>query len=460
MLHTNYRQLSLFTFTTAIVPIALGATACSGNTSGDFIPLGEAEIALNKAQRVAELRSVIASEAIVSLPPAPAVSPELFALGQALAFDKVLSGKQNISCMTCHHPTTGTGDRRSLPLGEGGSGLGQARMGGPIIPRNAPALFNLHTMPSMFWDSRVEETLGGLVTPAGSAITPAMEAIFEFGVVSAQAMFPVTSREEMRGDVGDNPVGDVANGDFTTIWSELMARLAAIPQYVTMFEAAYPGTPFCTMTFAHAANAIAGFEVAGFEMINSPWDQFVAGDDNALDLAQLKGAQEFFDSDCQSCHSGSTLSDFTHRNTGLVQFGPGKGAGSSGTDDFGREGVTGNAAERYAFRVPILSNVELTGPWGHDGQYESLEAFSKHYKNPEQSLSQYNIGQHVSESDLFALEEDNRDEIENSLDPATASPTANQQKIADFLRALTDDDARDLLDRIPASVPSGLPVGD
>ena len=58
--------------------------------------------------------------------PAP-VRPALVTLGRNLAFDRVLSGNQDISCMTCHLPSFATGDGRSLSIGHGGTGLGPAR---------------------------------------------------------------------------------------------------------------------------------------------------------------------------------------------------------------------------------------------------------------------------------------------------------------------------------------------
>ncbi len=61
-----------------------------------------------------------------------------------------------------------------------------------------------------------------------------------------------------------------------------MERLGAIPEYRQMFEAAYPGTQFAHMTFAHASNAIAGFLIDQFAFNDSPWDRFLAGDDDAL----------------------------------------------------------------------------------------------------------------------------------------------------------------------------------
>ncbi len=416
----------------------------------------------NQAALVAAVRGEIADHGIEASPAAPSVSDELFTLGQSLAFDKELSGNRNISCLSCHHPTLASGDARALPLGEGGSGLGVDRVDGEIIPRNAPHLFNLHVYDTMFWDSRVEpDGGGGFATPAGDQLTPEMEAVFDFGVVSAQAMFPVTSPEEMRGHPGSNDLADIPGDDFTAIWETLMNRLGAIPEYVDLFEDAYPGTDFDDMTFAHAANAIAAFEIAGFEANDTPWEAFVAGDDDALSKKELRGALAFFDSGCASCHSGPGFSDFEHHNTALAQFGPGKGDGPTGTDDFGRQRVTGDADDMYRFRTATLVNVAATGPWGHDGQFKDLKQFVKHYDDPIKRLNKYKIHKHVDNEELWELELDNADDVIDALTAAFAdSEVNNARRIERFLGTLTDEDSLDGADLVPDSVPSGLPVAD
>jgi cytochrome c peroxidase len=409
-----------------------------------------------------ELREEIAARDVAPIPAAPAVRPALVELGQSLAFDKVLSGNRNISCMTCHHSDLATGDARHLPLGEGAVNLGPAREGGHIIPRNAPALFNLHAFETMFWDSRVAiNAHGDLITPAGAEMTAAMVDTFEFGVVSAQAMFPVTSREEMRGLAGSNELADAPT--FTAIWQGLMARIGEIPAYRSMFEAAYPGQSFENMTFAHAANAIAGFEVAAFEFHESPWERFLNGDDTALTVNQVRGGLDYFRQGCHDCHSGPAFSDFSHHNTALAQFGPGKGDGATHTDDFGHMRVSGLASDKYKFRTPSLVNIELTGPYGHDGQYASLSAFIGHYDNVEQQLLKYKVSQNVdrNESALWNLVQANTNQILSSVDPdARDLGKFNAVHMTSFLQSLTDPRARNLDHTIPATVPSGLPVAD
>jgi hypothetical protein len=73
-------------------------------------------------------------------------------------------------------------------------------------------------------------------------------------------MFPVTNRAEMRADA-DNELARIPDGDFRGIWSAVMTRLRAVPEYRAMFAAAYPGQSVDEMTFAHASNAIGGFLV-------------------------------------------------------------------------------------------------------------------------------------------------------------------------------------------------------
>ena len=428
----------------------------------DDVGSAEAELGSSSRWLARRVRRAASRNNVTPLPPAPAVRAPLFDLGQALAFDPILSGNRDIACMTCHHSNLGTDDDRSLSIGVGGTGLGQTRTHptDARIPRNAPALFNLHAMPAMFWDSRVErDSAGALVTPAGAQLTPQMEAVFEFGVVSAQAMFPVTSREEMRGHHGENELADLADNDFTGMWAGLMARLGAIPAYRTMFEAAYPGTAFNDMTFAHAANAIAGFEIAAFDATDSPFSRLVAGDDRAMGNAEMLGALAFFDAGCASCHDGPSLSDWSHRNTGLAQFGPGKGDGVDGRDDFGRFRETGVDADRYAFRVPTLFNVELTAPYGHDGQTATLRRHVRHYRRARRDLRRYRVARETDDPALVGTQVDNVDAVLAGLDPdVDALSVRGVGLITLFLRSLTDDASRDLSGTVPATVPSGLPV--
>ncbi|HSJ76563.1 MAG TPA: cytochrome-c peroxidase, partial [Gemmatimonadales bacterium] len=271
----------------------------------------------------AEVRLLTAGRGITALAKPPQVRPALVQLGQALAFDKILSGNRDIACMTCHLPSFATGDGRSLSMGQGGSGFGPARTNGVVIPRNSPAVFNLFAISELFWDGRVSrDQAGNYHTPAGAALTPAMTSVFEFGAVSAQPMFPVLSREEMRAFSG-NELAAIPDEQQQQIWAGIMARLGSDPQYRHMFEKAYPGTRFEQMTFAHASNAIAGFIIDKLAFNNSPWDRFLRGNDDAMTQVQLQGAKDFMSARCSICHNGPALTDNRFHNVAVAQFGPG-----------------------------------------------------------------------------------------------------------------------------------------
>jgi cytochrome c peroxidase len=132
---------------------------------------------------------------------------------------------------------------------------------------------------------------------------------------------------------------------------------------------------------------------------NSPWKEYVEGNKVAISESAKKGALLFFNpiseggADCVHCHSGDLFSDELFHNVAMPQIGRGKGDGDEGIEDFGRFDVTGEEQDRYKFRTPSLLNVEVTGPWGHDGAYTSLELMVKHMSNPKEAIQTYDIKQ-------------------------------------------------------------------
>ncbi len=402
----------------------------------------------------------------------PTASPAQVELGRMLYFDKVLSGNRDISCATCHHPALASGDARPLSAGTGGVGLGPDRQRGagrPHIPRNAPEVFNrgASAWKTMFWDMRVAQTSDGrVITPAGAQIP---EGITD--VLAAQALFPPTSQDEMRGSPGDcdlfghpNELAALPAQDFPAIWDAIVARVQAIPPYQPLFEDAYPGTRFEAITIVHIANAIAAFEREAFTLLNSPWDRYLRGDNEALSPAAKRGALLFYgELGCVACHSGALMTDQQAHNIAVPQIGPGKGA--SAPFDFGRELVSGNPADRYAFRTPPLRNVAVTAPYMHNGAFRTLEAAVRHHLNPANSLRTYTPSAHLP-ADLAATYQDDpavQDALLETLDRNLHPTTITDSEMADllaFLHALTDPAVYTLAQEVPTWVPSGLPVAE
>ena len=454
------RFLSLALPAAVVAPLLLAACSDQPTSPLSTAPATRSAAATDEVT-AAMVRQLAAARGIVPFARPHPVRPALVKLGQALLFDRVLSGNRDIACATCHLPAFGTGDGRSLSIGQGASGMGPDRTHptGAFIARNAPPLFNLGAMRHLFWDGRVALGADGrVVTPAGKKVTPAMQRVFEFGAVSALAMFPVTSRAEMRGD-GGNELAAISDNKEDQMWAAIMRRLGEIPEYRAMFEAAYPGTPFKSMTFAHASNAIGGFIVDRMTFTNSPWDRFLAGHDDALTPRQLAGAQSFLTLKCSLCHNGSTFSDDQFHDVAVAQIGPGAGDGVGGRDDFGRMRVTGLPGDRYRFRTTPLRNVELTAPYGHDGSVATLRDFVEHYSESDSKLLAFDPSglEPLLRSTLLANSADILAQRDTLLQGVVLTPEL-VDRLTDYMKALTDDAARDLTPLTPARVPSGLRV--
>jgi cytochrome c peroxidase len=453
-----------------IAAIALVASACDRVSTFEPVPVGPA--------LDGQLRASMEFWGVMPIAPLPAQNPRLVELGQALFFDKELSGNRDISCATCHDPDNSMIDALALPVGTGGSGHAASRVlgtGRAFVPRNAPTLLNqglgfIYTL----WDGRVNQEWG----PSNTFRAP-QGVVFPSGLtnlLAAQAMLPVLSRVEMRGTAGDrdvfgntNELAMVADTAPAAVWRGVMTRLLAIQDYVAKFNAAYPGVPTSGLGFQHAANAIAAFQLQNFTRTNTPFDRFLHRDNTAMTDEQKRGGILFFTkAQCASCHSGALLGGNQFANIGIPQFGPGTGAAAP--LDLGRaEHIgqnTGLQMYRFNFRAPALRNVELTAPYMHNGAYGTLESVVRHYTNADSALRNYDVTNLPAElrtamhNDAATLTDISRG-IDFRLRDGRIRLTVEEQKqLVAFLKSLTDPAAKNLAAVIPASVPSGLSIRD
>ena len=418
-----------------------------------------------------------ASTALAEMPRADAVFPpqddRLVRLGWLLFYDPVLSGNQEVSCATCHHPRHGTSDGLSLGLGDGGTGLGPLRVvdqDNPPerrIPRNAPALFNLGAteFSVMFHDGRLEadpDEPDGIRTPLGQEMVHGFS-----GVLSAQSMFPVLSDDEMAGHYSENEISQAVRQGFITggngAWDKISARVAALPEYAEGFEAVYPGTP---LDFTHISDALAAFMAFEWRADDSLFDRVLRGEATLPEPAATGMALFYGEAGCADCHSGQFQTDHDFHAIAMPQIGPGKSARfERHSRDEGRMRVTGRAEDAYAFRTPSLRNVTETGPYGHAGAYADLADAVRHHLDPVGSLRAYTLDKAVL-PDLPGAVDDwamtTPEELEaiaaaNALPPRTLSD-GEVEAILAFLATLTDPQS--IIGRlgIPDSVPSGLDV--
>jgi cytochrome c peroxidase len=420
-----------------------------------------------------QVRASISGWGVVPILPVTAQDPALADLGRSLFFDKVLSGNRDVSCATCHSPLANSGDGQSLAIGTGAvldGGTRRLGAGRQFTPRNAPSLFNSALgMFYIFWDGRLSEEFGPgrFRTPSDITLPSGVS-----GLLAAQAMIPVTNRVEMRGDAGDrdvlgnpNELAQIADGQSSAIWDAAMRRVLAIAAYQQKFNAAFPGVPASQLGFQHAANAIAAFETQTFTKSNSPFDRYLARDNNALSIDAKHGALLFFGkARCSSCHNGALLGAQGFANAGVPQLGP--GTGSAAPLDVGRDDAFSGvkpAALQFLFRVPPLRDVELSAPYMHNGVYATLEAVVRHYNNADSALKSFDASE-LDPALRASYHADAAAKVRASLDGRLQQPmglTADEQKqLVAFLKSLTDPSARDLSGVAPASVPSGLPIRD
>lgn len=315
--------------------------------------------------------------------------PKRVALGRLLFFDPILSGANDISCATCHHPDLGFSDGRGQSMGKGGRGLGPERTGGAVVKRGAPTLWNAAFNHRQFWDGRASD-------------------------LEDQARFPITSPIEM----DQKP-------------AELVQELKAIPEYVRLFDEAFPGTQGTAVTFENTTRAIAAFEQT-LVSDASRFDRYRLGDPTALTPAERRGLTLFrsLKTRCFECHGFPTFANPDFKVIGVPDL-PGQ------EKDLGRAEAGGGPAYERAFKVPTLRNVALTAPYMHNGRYQTLEevlAFYAKGGGRGEGLELKNLDDKIR---VFSLS------------------TAEQQDLIAFLRSLTDETR---LPEIPARVPSGLPV--
>ena len=186
--------------------------------------------------------------------------------------------------------------------------------------------------------------------------------------------------------------------------------------------------------------------------------------------AAKRGMRLFYGSArCSSCHSGKFQTDMSFHAIAMPQIGNGKGNGLNDHDDFGRFNVSGEDEDMYRFRTSPLRNVALTGPWGHDGAYNTLSGVVEHHLDALAALENYDTSQAAlpPRDDLDAIDFVIYNDTTSRAALAAASEiepvSLNERSFDDlmaFLHALTDTDSLDIRHTMPISVPSELPLAD
>ncbi|WP_197915777.1 cytochrome-c peroxidase [Thiosulfatihalobacter marinus] len=273
-------------------------------------------------------------------PPIPAdnpMTPEKIALGEKLFFDPILSGNYGISCASCHLPEAGWAVQDKISFGYPGT----------THWRNSQTIINSAYYGKLFW--------------AGASKS-----------LEGQA------RSAARGGVAGNGEDDM-----------MEARLAFVPEYRAAFKQVF-GDDWPLVRNAYMA--IAAYERT-LVQTDTPFDEYMRGDDDALSAQQKRGLDLFTGkASCATCHNGALLTNEAYYNIGVPPFdgwetdpvaqitfrfellakGSTEKMYRSTKDDPGLYFRTKQTADKGKFRVPSLRYTKYTYPYMHNGMLETL----------------------------------------------------------------------------------------
>lgn len=292
-------------------------------------------------------------------------SPDAARLGQMFFFDERLSKDGTVACATCHSPFHGFADVEATSLG-GGRGT-----------RNAPTLLNVAYNKWQFWDGRADSlwsqaliALEGENEQAGTRLQYAhlIKRLYQKDYETVFGPLPNladTTRFPLTGKPGDVAFDNMSDKDKIAV----------------------------NTVFANIGKAIEAYERLLISR-NAPFDQYVAGDLDAISSEAKRGLEIFIGKgQCTLCHNSPNFTDNDFHNVGVPQ---GRLPEDTGRYDgikqllenpFNGGGIYSDNPEvsiktldlleptqqlKGRFKTPTLRNIALTAPYFHTGGYPTL----------------------------------------------------------------------------------------
>jgi cytochrome c peroxidase len=397
------------------------------------------------------------------------IDNKLADLGRLAFHDSLLGLNDDNSCSGCHSAPVGFGDTQSIAIGVENNNVVGPNRAGPRNQRRAPMILNNVFYPRLMWNSRFASLSGAPFNNSGGFQFPAPEGLslsFLPHLLTAQAFIPPTERSEMAG------FGPHVPGTNDGIRAAVVERLNANSEYRQLFADIFSDVEYGQpITYDMLARAIAEFEFS-LTFSDAPIDKFARGDLSAMNDSQKRGALLFFGkAGCVQCHavsgeSNEQFSDFMQHVIGLPQLFPTVGNvpfdGPDANEDFGLEQITGNPADRYAFRTSPLRNVILQPTFFHNGAYNRLEDALRFHLDAISSARNYDPAQAGVDPDLrLGPIEPVLKRIDKLLKKPAKLSDDEFQWLLDFVRdGLHDPRAtpEKLRQLIPDRLPSGRPV--
>lgn len=250
------------------------------------------------------------------------ISDDGATLGRVLFYDKNLSRNNTISCGSCHQQEHAFSDTTSKSVG----------LHGDFTRRNSMSLVNSRWFSGgrMFWDIRGDTLEQAVLMPIQDTI--------EMGLTLAQLVQAV-QQQPYYSQLFSNAFGDTA---VTAL--RIGQALAQFVRSIISYSSKYD---------------------IGRAQVFSPTDPF-----SNFTPRENEGKRIFFSTsdfgggDCFVCHRTDAFTE--------GQFLTNNGLDAISTIDSGAYEVTGNQGDIGKFKTPTLRNIALTGPYMHDGRFNSL----------------------------------------------------------------------------------------
>ena len=257
-------------------------------------------------------------------------TPAKIALGKELFFDKKLSKNGDRNCATCHHPEKAFTDglKTSLDL-----------KGNPL-QRNALSLNYAAYYHGQFWDMR--------------SVT-----------LESQSSDVITNVDEMHGNMED-----------------IVEHLNKDEVYSASFKKVFNTTK--PIEVKQLENALASY-VRSLAVFNSRFDLYMRGDYTQLSEQEKKGFNMFVGKgQCATCHFipvfNGTVSPYFRSSEQEILGVPKDIAGTELDSDLGRYVFNTDLNQlKHSFKTPTLRNINESGPYMHNGVYNTLEEVMDFY---------------------------------------------------------------------------------
>lgn len=228
---------------------------------------------------------------------------EKIKLGEKLFHDPRLDAKKRItSCASCHNLKLGGTDQLAFSVNSAGKST----------LFNTPSIFNVSLNSQYYWSGQIN-TL-------------------------------------------DDQLDDALK-EVNTTWPLLLKTLKKIPAYVSVFDSIYNDG----ITKENIRDALVTYE-SSLVTPNSPFDNYLNGDESSITQNALKGYKLFKSYGCITCHQGNNIG-------GNVVIDLRKLGAPFGKLNSTRHRLNGKLLQ---IRVPSLRNVAVTPPYFHDGSATTL----------------------------------------------------------------------------------------